>query len=84
MARPSRWRAAPDGLDERAGGAQEAFLVGVEDCDERDFGQVEPFAQQVDADEHVELAFAQTASIFTRSRVSISECMYRQRTPTSL
>ena len=50
---------AAHGLDQRAGGAEEAFLVGVEDGDERDFGQVEAFAQQVDADEHVELTLAQ-------------------------
>ena len=52
-------RGAAHGLDQRAGGAQKAFLVGVEDGDQRDFGQVEAFAQQVDADEHVELALAQ-------------------------
>ena len=32
------------GLDEGALGAEEAFLVGVEDGDEGDFGQVEAFA----------------------------------------
>ena len=52
---------AADGLDERALRAEEAFLVGVEDGDERDFGQVEAFAQEVDADEDVVLAFAQVA-----------------------
>ena len=52
-------RGAAHGLDERAGGAEKAFLVGVEDGDERDFGQVEAFAQKVDADEHVVFAFAQ-------------------------
>ena len=36
-------------LDQRAGRSQEAFLVGVEDRDERHLRQVEPFAQQVDA-----------------------------------
>ena len=54
-------RRAADGLDERAVAAQEALLVGVEDRDERDLGQVEPFAQQVDADEHVELAEPEAA-----------------------
>ena len=34
--------------------AQEAFLVGVEDGDQRAFGNVEALAQQVDADQHVE------------------------------
>ncbi len=49
-------RGTPDRLDQRALGAQEAFLVGVENGDERHLGQVESFAQQIDADEHVELA----------------------------
>ena len=42
-------------------GAQEAFLVGVEDRHQRHLGHVEAFAQQVDADQHVELAQAQVA-----------------------
>ena len=54
-------RGAADGLDQRALRAQEAFLVGVEDRHQRHLGQVEPFAQQVDADQHVELAQAQVA-----------------------
>ena len=41
--------------------AEEAFFVGVEDGDERNFGQVEAFAQEVDADEDVEFALAQIA-----------------------
>ena len=52
---------AADRLDERGLAAEEAFLVGVEDRDERDLGQVEAFAEEVDADEHVELAAAQVA-----------------------
>ena len=39
--------------------AQEALLVGVEDRDERDLRQIEPLAQQVDADKTVELARTQ-------------------------
>ena len=54
-------RGAADRLDQRARRAQEAFLVGVEDRDQRDLGQVEPLAQQVDADQHVEVAAAQVA-----------------------
>jgi hypothetical protein len=54
-------RGAADGLDQRGLGAQEAFLVGVEDGDEPAFGDVEAFAQQVDADQHVEGAEAQVA-----------------------
>ena len=54
-------RRAADRLDQRALAAQEAFLVGVEDADERDLGDVEALAQEVDADEHVELAAPQIA-----------------------
>jgi hypothetical protein len=54
-------RGAADGLDQRAGAAQEAFLVGIEDRDQRDLGHVQAFAQQVDADQHVEQAQAQVA-----------------------
>ena len=54
-------RGAADRLDQRARGAQEALLVGVEDRDQRHLGQVEPLAQQVDADQHVEVAAAQVA-----------------------
>ena len=49
-------RGAPDRLDQRRRRAEEAFLVGVEDRDERHLGEVEALPQQVDADEHVELA----------------------------
>ena len=52
---------AADGLDQRGLGAQKAFLVGVENGDERAFGNVEALAQQVDADQHVEGAEAQVA-----------------------
>ena len=34
--------------------AEEALLVGVEDRDERDLGQVDALAQEVDADDDVE------------------------------
>src|SRR3954470_17263036 len=36
-------RGAADGLDERDGAAQESFLVGIEDGDERHLGDVETF-----------------------------------------
>ena len=62
MTRPLTLRAArPDVWISEPRRAQEAFLVGVENRHQRHFGQVEPFAQQVDADEHVELAAAQVA-----------------------
>ena len=54
-------RGAADRLDQRALGAQEAFLVGVEDRHQRHLGNVEALAQQVDADQHVELAEPQVA-----------------------
>ena len=54
-------RGAADRLDQRRLAAEEALLVGVEDRHQRHLGQVEPLAQQVDADEHVELAQAQLA-----------------------
>ena len=54
-------RRAADDLDERPIRAQVALLVRVEDADERDLGQVEAFAQQVDADHHVDRARAQVA-----------------------
>ena len=51
-------RGAPDRLDEGRLAPEEALLVGVEDGHERDLGQVEPLAQEVDPDEHVVLAEA--------------------------
>ncbi len=54
-------RGAADRLDQRALGAQEPLLVGVEDRDERHLGNVEPLAQQIDPDQHVEFAEAQVA-----------------------
>ena len=50
-----------DDLDERPGAAQEALLVRVQDGHQRDLGQVDALAQQVDADEHVVDAKAQIA-----------------------
>ena len=65
MTSPLTWRAArPGGLDERGLAAKIAFLVGVEDADEADFRQVEAFAEQVDADEDIELGGAQGAQDF--------------------
>ena len=57
-------RGAAGGLDERGLRAQVAFLVGIENADERDFRQIEAFAQQIDADEDVELRRAQGAQDF--------------------
>ncbi len=54
-------RGAPHRLDEGGLAPEEALLVGVEDRDEGDLGEVEPLAQQVDPDQDVELAEAQVA-----------------------
>ncbi len=53
-----------DDLDQRGGRTQETFLVGVEDRDQGDLRQIEAFAQQVDADQDVELALAKVAQDF--------------------
>ena len=54
-------RGAADGLDEARFAAEEAFLIRVQNRDHRDLGDVKALAQEVDADEHVELAEAQAA-----------------------
>ena len=50
-----------DGLDQRGSRTQEALLVGVQDRHQRHLGQVQALAQQVDADQDVELADPQLA-----------------------
>ncbi len=63
---------AADGLDQAALAAQEAFLVRVEDGDERNLGNVQAFAQEVDAYQHVESAQAQIAQdLHTLNRVHV-------------
>ena len=57
-------RGASDGLHQRRFGAQKTFLVGIENGDERALRNVETFAQQVDADQHVEGAEPQIADDF--------------------
>ena len=49
-------RGAPHRLDQRSIAPQEAFLIRVEDGHERHFRQIEPFAQQVNPHQNVELA----------------------------
>ena len=51
-------------LDQAVAGAQEALFVGVQDGDQRHFGQVQTLAQQVDAHHHVVDAQAQVAQDF--------------------
>ena len=57
-------RGAAGGLNQTRFAAQKTFLVGVENRHERNFRQIQPFAQQIDADEHVEFALAQRAQNF--------------------
>ena len=47
---------AADRLDQRGLTAQEAFLVGIEDRHHRNFGQVQSFAQQIDAHQRFEMS----------------------------
>ena len=47
---------ASAGLDEGGFTAEEAFFVGVEDGNECHFGDLEAFAEEIDADEDVEEA----------------------------
>ena len=56
------------------GGTQEAFLIGVENGDQRNLGQVQTFAQEVDADQDVELAAAQVAQDADAVQRATSEC----------
>ena len=61
-----------DGLDERAGRTQKAFLVRVENGHQRHFGNVQTFSQQIDAHEHVKDAGAQIADDFyTLDRINV-------------
>ncbi len=57
-------RRAAYGLNERPLRAQETLLVRVEDRYQRHLGQVQPLAQEVDPDEHVEFSEAQVADDF--------------------
>ncbi len=54
---PCRWRAArPIVWISEPAERRKSFLIGVENRHQRHLGQVEPFAQQVDADQHIEFA----------------------------
>ena len=65
---------APDGLDQGCAGAQEPFLVRVEDADQGAFGNVQSLAQQIDADQDVEDAKTQIADDLDTLQ-GIHECM---------
>ena len=65
-------RRAADRLNQRTVRAQEPFLVGVENRHQRDLRQIQALAQQVDADDDVDLALAQFAQQFdTPQRVDV-------------
>ena len=71
-------RGASRRLDDGGLAAQKTFFVRVENGDERGFGNVQPFAQEVDADEHVEVAAAQTAQDFDAlDRVDVRVQVFR-------
>ena len=57
-------RGATDGLDQRGFRAQEPFLVGIQNCDQPAFGDVQPLAQQVDPDQHIKRPQPQIAQDF--------------------
>jgi hypothetical protein len=46
-------RRASNRLDQRAFGPEVTFFVRIENCYERDLGQVQTFAQQIDANDDV-------------------------------
>ena len=52
---------ASNGLNKGPVASQKTLFVGIEDGDERHFGQVESFAQEVDTHEDIEDSHAQVA-----------------------
>ena len=46
-------------LNQRTAVAQETFLVGIENCHQRDLGKVQTLAEQVDANKNIDLSLAQ-------------------------
>ena len=53
--------AASDGLNQRACGTQESFFIRIENCHQGNLGQIQSLAQEIDANQYIELAFAQIA-----------------------
>ena len=72
MARPCVPRATANGLDKRSGATEIALFVGIQDGHQRNFGQFQAFAQQVDADQHIEFATPQIAQDADTVEVSTS------------
>ena len=68
-------RGAADRLDQRALGAQESFLVGVEDRDQGNTsGKSRPSRRRLMPTSTSNLASRRSRMISTRSTVSMSEC----------
>ena len=57
-------RSAAGGLNQTRSAAQIAFLVGVQNADQRDFRQVETLAKKIDADQNVAIPRADGAACF--------------------
>ena len=57
-------RRATRGLDERSLAPQKSFFICIENADERNFGKIETFAEQIDTDEDVEVGRAESAQNF--------------------
>src|SRR3546814_19760535 len=68
---------AADRLHEAGFAAQKAFLVGIEDRNEPAFGNVEPFAEQVDPDQHVEHPEPQRSEERRVGTEGVSQCRSR-------
>src|SRR5439155_1187712 len=54
-------RCATCGLNKRSLAAQKSLLVRVQNADERNFGKIEAFPQQVDPDQNIEISRTQAA-----------------------
>ena len=51
-------------MNERCGAAQKPFLIRIQNSDQRAFRNIQAFAQQIDADQHIKNALAQIADDF--------------------
>ena len=55
---------AADRLNQTGFTPQEAFFIGIENGDQRNFRQVEAFTQQVDSNDRIEFSFPQFTQDF--------------------
>ena len=63
---------AANGLHQRSFRAQKTLLIGIQNGDQRTFGNIQPFAQQIDTDKNVKRAEPQIADDFNAlQRVNI-------------